>query len=562
MSTITWTTAFYDLGSMESNPHRRPKSEYLKHGEFVLSLDINLVIYCDPIDVIYFLEQRDFFGLSDKTQIIGKPFTALPYYKYKNIMMKGWMINMPVFPHKLTMFYSQLMWCKTEMVGETMVNNPFKSSHFGWIDFGMAHFTGTTFRPNLNQILSDKIRLMQINYFSPSSLKMGTIVEKKYQYCNILDHVAGTLFTGRADYIEKYCARFSAKVFEALNAGFVPTDEPLIPLIIMDAPELFDVYYGDFYALLLNYEQTQGGHDKILRVFRYCIAEGNVEKLKHLWPHISALQWDDEQFEDILFMKIKLMKHSEDVKIYRDKLASDTFRTCYEKHKGEVDGIMILMGLQQVDGSFGKNMILTESECGQMIYKYFDDFIALQKYNKITGCGSYLFDGQHTLDYYPQQYPKQQVLYDYSKGKKKVLEIGVNHAHSCWIMLLANITKNEFEYIGIDTGLYDCTDQCVQLLQERYPNKIQVIKGECMPTLEKLRDVLHSFDLIHYDGPHDDVAVQVMTLLLSEVKKGTTFIFNDYDYIWIQKVFQYHGQRMEIVVIPQCPFKNCVAVKK
>lgn len=575
-SQITWVTSFYDLAKIESNYNRRSKEEYLCYGDYILKMDINLYIFVAPEDVKYFIQKRKEYQLEHKTIVIGQDFKHLPYYKYKNIMTAAWSKNTPVFPHKLSVYYSMLMWCKTEFIGRTMVDNIFNSQYFGWIDFGLAHFTGTSFVPNLNVDYTDKIKMMQINYFSPKTIDFNKY--GKRHYCLILDHIAGTLFSGRADYIEQYILLFTNKVLTALNDNYVPTDEPLIPLIIMEHPELFNLYYGDFKNLLSNYSETQFeksnhdfGKDKIFNLLNTSKAEDNHEKVFSAAKQLLSFNKFDiltvnelEKVLDYYYIAAFYYEQSSAKSIgemYKYQVENNNeFAKIYLTKKENIDSNLSFSGIKiLLHTDYGLSKIPNDNhDLSRLMKERFEEFVALQKIaNRITGCGSYLFDGNTSLDYYPQQYPKQKLLFEHSKNKTNILEIGTYASHSMWLMILANLDNHNFHYTGIDICYYDFTEPCAKYLQERYPGKITFINSDSVDALKQLD--LSSYDLIHIDGGHDEIVVKETKYILDSVKPKTTLIFDDYDHSGPQAAFRLYGDRMEILTIANCPYGNCIA---
>jgi len=87
-------TAYFDLGKIENNNQRRQKDDYFKHAEFILSQDINLIIFIEPENQYYILEQRKDF--LDKTHIITIEFNQLEYADQMDTIKRNLSLN-PVF---------------------------------------------------------------------------------------------------------------------------------------------------------------------------------------------------------------------------------------------------------------------------------------------------------------------------------------------------------------------------------------------------------------------------------------------------------------------------------
>ena len=120
--------------------------------------------------------------------------------------------------------------------------------------------------------------------------------------------------------------------------------------------------------------------------------------------------------------------------------------------------------------------------------------------NWIYGCGSYLFDGC-SYNYNPRCLAKQEELYRYSMGASHVLEVGVYVGHSLLLMLLANPT--------LKITAIDCDDRfakpAIDYLNRVFGQRITFIKSDAVTALNTL--TADSFDLIHIDADHNDMAV-------------------------------------------------------
>src|SRR5579862_8129771 len=154
--------------------------------------------------------------------------------------------------------------------------------------------------------------------------------------------------------------------------------------------------------------------------------------------------------------------------MYKAEIYNDPeFAKVYMSKRRGVDNAFNLIGKQTMyHTDYGKSKIPDNNdEFAILLREHFDVFVDLQKIaNIVTGCGSYCFDGQSCLDYYPEQYPKQKLLFDYSKGKKNVLELGVYCSHSAWLMILANLDNPDFHYTGIDICYFDFTEKSIEYL--------------------------------------------------------------------------------------------------
>ena len=160
----------------------------------------------------------------------------------------------------------------------------------------------------------------------------------------------------------------------------------------------------------------------------------------------------------------------------------------------------------------------------------------------VENCGSYLFDGT-TYDYCPLMYEKQKLLYEKAKNCTRVLEIGVYHGHSLFIMLLAKP--------DLVAHLIDIDDTfalpAAQILANHFPqSRLTFMKGD---SNEVLPQVNMSFDLFHIDGFHseDRVEQEWFQCLRCFMPKDTVIVYDDYDCckVFIDKSFTYNLQNFK-----------------
>jgi GR25 family glycosyltransferase involved in LPS biosynthesis len=256
--TLTLVTMFYDLSKIEQNHHRRKKEEYLKWADFILSLDINLVIFTDPENEMYFYERRQHFGFprGTKTLVCPRRFQQLHHVtRYLNVAQVNWKANIPYFSHKHTPEYCMMVLCKSTFVREIAELDPFQTSHFGWIDLGCDHINGV--KHNLQQkwqrgerftlLDKDVIFIPHINKV-PSKLDDYSLKRSCYE---MTDYVIGGFFTAT----RRAAIGLSAVVDEVardliINHRVCPTEEPVLTWIAILFPEMFWFYKTTFPTFL------------------------------------------------------------------------------------------------------------------------------------------------------------------------------------------------------------------------------------------------------------------------------------------------------------------------
>ena len=114
--------------------------------------------------------------------------------------------------------------------------------------------------------------------------------------------------------------------------------------------------------------------------------------------------------------------------------------------------------------------------------KHFNNIYKECSYSFEKGCGSYLFDGKN-YQYAIHFYSKQKLLFEKSKNKENILEIGTYMGHSLLIMLMAN-PYAKITCIDIDDTY---SGPATNYLQKEFPNsQIEFIKSDSLKVLDKL----------------------------------------------------------------------------
>jgi hypothetical protein len=209
MNEPTIVTAFYNIRELEQNnsPDNRGIEEYLELSKkFILQLPYPLVIYIDTTessDKIYDFIQTN-RPYKNKTQIIREPFENTYFYKDIDRLRELQQIY-PIYngrlehetPHYIVLNNNKFWWLE-----QTIHQNPFSSERFMWIDFGINHIALNTEKIHTwIHDIPEKIRQMCINPLTESNEYINV-------FHTIYHHYAGGLFSGSAEYMQKYLYAF------------------------------------------------------------------------------------------------------------------------------------------------------------------------------------------------------------------------------------------------------------------------------------------------------------------------------------------------------------------
>lgn len=136
------------------------------------------------------------------------------------------------------------------------------------------------------------------------------------------------------------------------------------------------------------------------------------------------------------------------------------------------------------------------------------------------------------------------------KGKKKIVEIGVNACHSLILMLLENPTA---DYLLFDLNYHRYTEPTISYVKKAFPQaNINIIYGDSTQTITKYivdnAGELNTYDLIHLDGGHtEDIFSIDYNNSKRLIKRDGIVIFDDYDYADIKTFIDAKVNQKEII---------------
>lgn len=280
----TLVTAFFDLGRREKST-RRPASDYFKHGEFVLGIEQNLVIFIDAEFAAAAWEKRKEAGLLHKTIVIPIGLEDLPAYSLMPWIERA-MQEKPVKngnPVKDTPLYTLLGWSKFYFLKRAMQLNIFKSTHYGWIDFGITHVAdhqhvvedGIYIQPlpGIRMMIMRPIPYLNIDNMSLDIRDQYFKARNGYMACGY--------FTAPLEDMQLLCDEFWILAEKVLDSGFgyAPLEDQLMPLLYNQSwGARFNPYYGDFKSILNNYRIPRGDFERIAMIMHEYREKNSYDK--------------------------------------------------------------------------------------------------------------------------------------------------------------------------------------------------------------------------------------------------------------------------------------------
>ena len=275
----TIVTMLYDIRSMENNhiDRNRKLNSFIDFSKkFLLQLPFPIIFFIDDneetYDAIY--DTRKELDLLDNTYIYICDFKTTYFYKYLSKLeelQKKFFIRNGEIEHE-TPLYVILNNNKFDCIDKAIDLNPFSSSHFVWMDFGINHvsLSNEYIYEWITQV-PDKIKQLCINPYIEN-----TPPKRYFEY--IYHNTAGGLFSGSIENMKKYSELFKNKTQQIYNENWYQIDEAVMTIVQRENPDLFDLFYGDYQGIVSNYLSPVHNIDLILHGAQKCIDSGNTER--------------------------------------------------------------------------------------------------------------------------------------------------------------------------------------------------------------------------------------------------------------------------------------------
>ena len=252
-SGLTVVSYLFDIHS-RGDFNCKPINYYHQVTDYILSLNANIIIFCDPHLIAYLYSRRKHFNLHHKTYVIAIDLESTRYYNLLNThrhtcqisdnISKGWI-------------YTCMLWSKFDFLKKAIEMNPFNTTHFMWQDLGSFHFMH--FRDKnkymLNNILHDrpsKIRCLMVKDTDVSEFK-----DRSRYYSNIRLKIAGGIMVGPIDIWLKFIESFNKEIPKMLESGRYGLEEAVAGVVYAKNRKWFDPYYGGYKDIFVSYFKCQ-----------------------------------------------------------------------------------------------------------------------------------------------------------------------------------------------------------------------------------------------------------------------------------------------------------------
>jgi hypothetical protein len=250
---------FFNLKNLrDASAQTRPQEFYIENGRETLKLKYNMVIFCDlsTYDFLKKIRDEEVDSKIIKTKYYVKNINDYEYYQYNWDIINNNRIKSNGYKNpddRNTVSYFLMGMFKPLAFLIAKQQNYFNSTHYAWIDLGCNHIVRklSEYGPRMLDNPNDKISTCYIHYRSENEIKdMKSYMEYGGQ-CGI----ASTAYTVHRDYVERYYTSMFSIFNEMLFTGYGHTDETVMVYCYDRHPELFNIYYGDYYSIFTNYHE-------------------------------------------------------------------------------------------------------------------------------------------------------------------------------------------------------------------------------------------------------------------------------------------------------------------
>jgi len=283
----TMVTSFYNIRKIENNElDTRTIKTYLElAADFILKLPYPLIIFVDnDPEIINFINEnrKDYKKITFLRKINMEDTYYYQYYdKLKQLQEEYPIYNLN--KNKDTPLYITLTNNKFYFIKSAIKMNPFESTHFVWLDFGINHCAKNSEKIH-EWILKvpDKIKQLCINPF---------IEDCNYKnfFQNIYHHLGSGVFSGSTENMLKYCDLFENKTKEIYNENWYQLEEAVMTIIHRDNPDLFDLYYGDYSGIISNYLEPVHCMDMIINgMLPKAVFNDKVHLASHILDYMNV----------------------------------------------------------------------------------------------------------------------------------------------------------------------------------------------------------------------------------------------------------------------------------
>ena len=268
----TMVSAVFDIPTdtgIKGPSSNRSIDFYLQY-RFVIELDVQLVLFCDPATYPKLWKLRSAAGLLHKTCFVTMHLRDFPLYSYRDRIAEN-RRKPPVYAadHRNTPDFFVLTASKFHMVKRAIEMNPFGSKYVCWCDYGIQHVGDGSQAKSASiqeafQQRREKPSFCYISYLAP---RISLDPFQMYSFGDGRCVIAAGFFTGKNEPMLKLCDQIDQEFRKVVELGRGHAEEQLLATVHARDPTAFEMFYGDYYELITNYVWVRSNPDAVLGLF-------------------------------------------------------------------------------------------------------------------------------------------------------------------------------------------------------------------------------------------------------------------------------------------------------
>lgn len=281
----TFVTAYFNV-----LPPGHPKleerfAEYRDNSADLLKHPMNLLFYGDEVMAAHVYKERAAAGLADKTFIHTMSICDLPVFErheqITNTYIYGEAESVFTRCPRFTPRYQIIILSKVLLLERATITNPFNSSNFIWIDFGIYRHRRNY--PASYSCLPVNVMDFVAASLTKDSIRIAAVTPPNDTFRNVKEYnkvyrqaVAGCLFGGSMSAIRSLVPKYKEELELVLSHNIVPCEENIFGRLIMYHPTLFDIFVSRYASVLANFAYPKLGFDyNINFIGKFCYHGNN-----------------------------------------------------------------------------------------------------------------------------------------------------------------------------------------------------------------------------------------------------------------------------------------------
>lgn len=252
------------------------KNYYKRKSVRTLTIEQPMIIFCDDANFDYLYNIRKIFGLESLTTVIPMKISDFFFSQYREDMKKIYRHSKDPKSDTPDLF---ILWLsKTEMIQKASHLNPYKSTHFMWMDINLLN---KTYNNSINFIHEDiytkidtickypkdKMSIQILNVWLPESYENLSFFFSEYRWI-----VCACFFTIDLETVDFIAEKVKEEGLDKLKQGYCQGDEANYAFIIDKYPEKFTFSIGDYQDVINNYYKVCSNIpyvNKVLNLFKF-----------------------------------------------------------------------------------------------------------------------------------------------------------------------------------------------------------------------------------------------------------------------------------------------------